>query len=359
MTNNLSVISAGMMGQVTDRRGSSNRTTGPARPVSIDDVPEQLPPLVLLVGDEELLVSRAIARVTAVGRSEDPTITETEKSGSELEGPELHELLGPSLFGDRRLVVLRAAQDVRAAALPILAGYLETPAEGTTLVLHHLGGAKGKAVLEASRKAGALEVPCAKITRASERADFVRAEVRRAGGRIEPAAVAALLDAVGSDLRELAATASQLVSDSGGMVSIDLVRAFHQGRAEVSGFAVADLAVVGNVAGALEALRYALDLGVPHVVIADALADGVRTIARVASAGRANNEFHLANRLGMPPWKVKRAQAQMRGWTEPGVRQALKVVADLNADVKGEAVSAAWALDKAVQRLAEARSVPR
>jgi DNA polymerase III subunit delta len=137
------------------------------------------------------------------------------------------------------------------------------------------------------------------------------------------------------------------------------VRAYHQGRAEVSGFAIADLAVVGNVPGALEALRYALEVGVPHVVIADALADGVRTIARVASAGRANNEFHLANRLGMPPWKVKRAQAQMRGWTEPGVRQALKVVADLNADVKGEAVSAAWALDKAVVRLAEARSVPR
>ena len=79
----------------------------------------------------------------------------------------------------------------------------------------------------------------------------------------------------------------------------------------------------GNVAGALEALRYALDVGVPHVVIADALADGVRTIARVASAGRASNEFQLANRLGMPPWKVKRAQSQSRGWTEPGVRQAL------------------------------------
>ena len=56
----------------------------------------------------------------------------------------------------------------------------------------------------------------------------------------------------------------------------------------------------------------------------------------------------------MPPWKVKRAQSQSRGWTEPGVRQALRAVAVLNADVKGEAASPAWALERARARLADA-----
>ncbi|HZZ96155.1 MAG TPA: DNA polymerase III subunit delta, partial [Jatrophihabitantaceae bacterium] len=119
-----------------------------------------------------------------------------------------------------------------------------------------------------------------------------------------------------------------------------------------------DLAVVGNAPGALEALRYALDVGVPHVVIADALADGVRTIARVGSAGR-GNEYQLASKLGMPPWKVKRAQSQSRGWTEAGVRRALGVVAVLNADVKGEAANPAWALERAVRQLAQARTGAR
>jgi DNA polymerase-3 subunit delta len=211
-------------------------------------------------------------------------------------------------------------------------------------------------LLDKVRKLGALEIPCAKLTRADERAEFVRAEVRRSGGTIEPAAVAALLDAVGSDLRELAASSAQLVSDSGGRIDVSVVRAYHQGRAEVSGFVVSDQAVAGNTAGALEALRYALDLGVPHVVIADALADGVRTIARVASAGR-GSEYQLASRLGMPPWKVKRAQSQGRGWSEPGMRRALRVVAVLNADVKGEAASPAWALERAVRALGHARAV--
>ena len=326
----------------------------PARPVSLDALPEPLPPLFLLVGDEELLVDRAVGAISAAARRADPSVAQTELAGTQLEGPELHEMLGPSLFGDARLLILRTAQDVRVAAAAVLMPYLAQPADGVVIVLHHAGGAKGKAVLEAARKAGALEIACAKLTRPDERADFVRAEVRRAGGRIAPDAVSVLLDAVGSDLRELSAVANQLVSDSGGDVGPDLVRAYHRGRAEVSGFAVSDLAVTGRPGAALEALRFALSVGVPHVVIADALADGVRSIARVASAGR-GDKFALAKQLGMPPWKVQRVQGQVRGWTESGLRDALGLVATLNADVKGAAADPAYALERAVRGLGVAR----
>lgn len=327
-----------------------------SRTVSVADLPSPLPGVILLVGDEELFVERAISAIAAAARQADPGAVETELAGSQLEGGELHELLGPSLFGDSRLLVVRAAQDVRSAAAAVLTPYLEEPVDGTVVVLQHAGGAKGKALLERARKARALEIGCAKLTRPDDRAEFVRDEVRRAGGRIAPDAVAALLDAVGSDLRELAAVSAQLVSDSGGAVSIEIVRSYHRGRAEVSGFAVSDLAVVGRSAAALEALRFALSVGVPHVVIADALADGIRSMARVASAGR-GDQYALAKRLGMPPWKVKRASSQARGWSEGGLRAAFGVVARLNADVKGEAVDPSYALERAVRRLALARGM--
>jgi DNA polymerase-3 subunit delta len=327
----------------------------PARSVSVDDLPDPLPGVILVVGDEELLVERAISALSAAARRAAPDVVETELAGGQLEGSELHELLGPSLFGDARVLVLRSAQDVRSAALPVLSQYVQSPAESTLIVLQHAGGAKGKALLDLARKAGALEIACARVTRPDERADFVRAEVRRCGGRIAADAVGVLLDAVGSDLRELAAVAAQLVSDSGGTIDVDLVRAYHRGRAEVSGFAVADLAVVGRSGPALEALRFALSVGVPHVVIADALADGVRSVARVASAGR-GDQYALAKKLGMPPWKVKRAASQGRGWTEDGLRKAFEVVATLNADVKGEAVDPGYALERAIRRLGAARA---
>ena len=328
----------------------------PSRPVDIDDLPDPLPSLFLLVGDEGLLVDRAISAISAAARRADPSVAETRLAGSELEGSELHEMLGPSLFGEARVLIVEGGQDVRVAAAAVLGPYLESPAEGTVIVLHHLGGAKGKAVLETARKAKALEIGCARLTRPEERADFVRAEVRRNGGRIGPDAVAALLDAVGSDLRELAAVSGQLVSDSGGEVGLDVVRAYHRGRAEVTGFAVSDLAVVGRSGPALEALRFALAVGVPHVVIADALADGVRSVARVASAGR-GDQYALAKKLGMPPWKVKRASSQARGWNAAGLRQALGVVATLNADVKGAAADPAFALELAVRRIGAARAL--
>lgn len=263
------------------------------------------------------------------------------------------------MFGDSRLLVLRSGQDLKAPAIEALRPYLADggnggAADGTTIVVHHVGGAKGKAVLELMRGARALEVACAKLTRAEERHDFVRAEVRRAGGSISPDATAALVDAVGSDLRELAAVSAQLVSDSGGRIDIDLVRAYHRGRAEVTGFAVADLAVSGRGAEALETLRHALSIGVAEVLVADALAEGIRSIARVASAGRAD-PYALARTLGMPPWKVKKSAAQARGWTEQGVRRALAVVATLNADVKGAAVSGPYALERAIRELAALR----
>ena len=55
--------------------------------------------------------------------------------------------------------------------------------------------------------------------------------------------VTAIIDAVGSDLRELAAVCSQLVADTDGAVDATAVRRYYSGRAEVKGFDIADKAV--------------------------------------------------------------------------------------------------------------------
>jgi DNA polymerase-3 subunit delta len=91
------------------------------------------------------------------------------------------------------------------------------------------------------------------------------------------------------------------------------------------------------------------------VLVADALADGVRSIARVSSAGR-GNPYAMASSLGMPPWKVKRAQSQARGWSATGLSRAMQTVAALNADVKGVAADPSYALEAAIRDLAAARA---
>ncbi|MBO0874982.1 MAG: DNA polymerase III subunit delta [Pseudonocardia sp.] len=313
-------------------------------------------PLRLIVGDEELLVERAVARALASARAADPDAELRRVAAASLTRSELAELVSPSLFAEGRVVVLESAHDANKDIAAAIIDYVRQPVDGVSLVVLHAGGAKGKALAEALRSAGAEVTECARVTRYDERVDFVRAEIRRAGGRITQDGVRVLIDAVGNDLRELASAAAQLVADTAGAVDDTAVRRYHRGRAEVTGFAVAEKAVTGDRAGALEALRWAELVGVPAVLVADALADAVRTVAKVGAAGR-GDPYRMAGSLGMPPWKVRKAQAQARGWRPAGVALAMAAVAEVNADVKGAAADANYALERAVLRVVHAHDL--
>jgi DNA polymerase-3 subunit delta len=313
-------------------------------------------PLRLVVGEEEFLVERSVHDILAELRQVEPQAELRRHEVSDLTPAELIELLSPSLFGEGQLVVLASGQDANKEIAEAILSQAKILGDGIVLAVLHSGGGRSKPAKDlpgALRKAGAEVIECPKVTKPADRESFVRSEVRRAGGKIDGAAVLALLETVGSDLRELSSAATQLVADTDGNVDEPAVRRYHRGRAEVTGFAVAEKAVNGDRAGAMEALRWAMQLGVPHVLVADALADGVRTVARVSAVGRAD-PFRLASELGMPPWKVKKALAQSRAWTPEGLAEAMQVVAEVNADVKGAAADFDYALERAVLRIVAA-----
>jgi DNA polymerase-3 subunit delta len=312
-------------------------------------------PVHLVLGEEELLVERAIEQVVAQVRAEDPAAEVRRIRAAELSPADLADALSPSLFAEGRVLVLLAAHEVGKELATAIIEQAADPPEGIVLVVVHAGGARNKALADALRKGGAAVTTCNKITRFEERADFVRAEARRVGGKITADAVGAVIEAVGSDLRELASATSQLVADTGGAVDERAVRRYHRGRAEASGFAVADKVVAGDRAGALEALRWAQLLGVPSVLVADALADALRTLAKVGSAGRGDPN-RLAGTLGMPPWKIRKAQQQVRSWGPEALAVAYAAAAEVNADVKGAAADADYALERAVLRIIAARA---
>jgi DNA polymerase-3 subunit delta len=307
----------------------------------------------LVLGDEELLVERAVAAVLRDARKTAGTqdVPVDRLRAGEVSTSELAELLSPSLFADERVVVLEAAGEAGKDAAALIADAAADLPPGTMLVVVHSGGGRAKALADQLKKIGAQVHPCARITKAAERADFVRRELRTLKAKVGDETVTAVLDAVGSDIRELAAVCSQLVADTGGHVDAEAVRRYHSGKAEVKGFDIADKAVVGDVAGAAEALRWAMMRGEPQVVLADALAEAVHTIARVAPLS--GDPYRLASELGMPPWRVQKAQKQARRWSRTSVAEAVRLVATLNADVKGAAADADYALEATVRKVAE------
>jgi DNA polymerase-3 subunit delta len=310
----------------------------------------------LLLGEEELLVSRAVAEVVGAARAADPDADIRDVPAAGLPPGEVAELLSPSLFGGRRVLVVRDAHQAGKDLVAALSGYAADAVEDVTLVVAHSGGGAkaAKSLVEVMKNAGAEVVSCARVTKYRDKVAFVRREVQRNGGRCSEDAAQLMLDNVGSDLRELASVCAQLTSDTGGNVDVAAVRRYHSGRADVSGFTVADAVMVGDSPAALEALRWAMNIGVDPVPVADALADGVRTVAKVAAAG-SGNPYRLASQLGMPPWKVERAQRQAKGWSGPGLSRAMQIAAETNAQVKGGAEDRVHALERAVLTMVDAR----
>jgi len=324
----------------------------------------------VVVGEEELLVERAVARLVAAatgatrqgghgGADSGPLPAAAgvhEVAGGALSPGELTALTAPSLFGGGSLVVIRDAHNAGKDVAEELARLAAAPPPDVRLVVTHAGGAKGKALLASLTGNGARVIECPKITRVADRMDFVRGEFRAAGRAIDDGGVRALIDALGSDLREIASASAQLAADTTGVIGQAEVARYYRGRAEASGFSVADRAVEGRLSEALELLRWALAVGVAPVLISSGLAQGVRLLGRVAAAPKGRGSAELAAEVGAPPWKIDRVRHQLRGWEPEGIARALGAVAEADAQVKGEGTSPGYALEVAIRAIVACRS---
>src|SRR4029450_3443824 len=113
-----------------------------------------------------------------------------------------------SLFGGGRVVVVQEADALDAVAREAVLALAADPAAGTAVVLRAgAPGRQGKFFKDVQRHAATVLV--AKL-KPSERASWLRSEVRRLGRKADEAAVAALVDTVGQDLRELAGAVAKL-----------------------------------------------------------------------------------------------------------------------------------------------------
>jgi DNA polymerase-3 subunit delta len=315
--------------------------------------------VVLVVGAEGVLADRAVAAVLTAAREADP---ETEVERMDAAGYQSGRLViatSPSLFGGGKVVILEGVDQANEALVVDVTGYLKNPAQDACVVIRHSGGARARPLLEAARKIGAPEASCQPLTRDDEKVEFANNEFRRAGRKITPAAVRALVDAVGNDLRELWASCSQLVSDistdEAARIDVDSVERYFGGRVEVTGFKVADAAVAGHRDEALVLLRHALATGADPVPLVAAVAMKVRALAKVSAAGRGSSAV-LAKELGMAPWQIDRARRELSGWNESGLAVAVMALAEADAAVKGGGRDPVYAVERLVLTVAGHRT---
>jgi DNA polymerase-3 subunit delta len=312
--------------------------------------------VVLVTGKEEFLSERTVVSVREAVRRHDAEAELAESPAMDLTLATLGEMSAPSLFTATRCVVVRKLEDLPDESVAGLLDYCAAPVEDVALVLVHSGGQRGSGVLTKLRKLPAVTEVKSEEVKPSALPQFVVSEVATHGATIAPDAAAFLVQAVGHDLRSLAAAADQLTSDfPGEQLTVETVQRYFGGRAEAKSFSVADAAFAGKRAVALEELRWAIDTGTPAVLVTSAMAGSARSLARYLGAGRGMGEGDLARELGVPPWKVRTVRDQSRSWSPDSIAAALQAVAVADADIKGRAHDASYTLERLVLTVAALR----
>jgi len=309
----------------------------------------------LILGSEAALADRALSKILAQLKVEKAEVT-TISAGDAVVG-DISDALAPSLFSERRALIIKDLQDLPEESRDEITRYLPEPDATTTLIFVHKGGVKGKALLDAIKKVKPEIIACEPLKKDAEKEQFVKDLFLDSGRKASPGAVAALVGALGGDMRELQQAVSQIALDApAGVIDEKYIDEFHQGRIETTGFDVADATIDGNLPTALISLRSAIETGTDPVMVTSAIASALRSLAKVSGSASGAKSFELAGQLGMAPWQIDKARRQLQGWTPRALSKAVQAIALADAQVKGAATDPIYALEKAVATITAARA---
>ncbi|HUP98980.1 MAG TPA: DNA polymerase III subunit delta [Aeromicrobium sp.] len=306
----------------------------------------------------EFLADRTRARAVAAVLAGEPECEITTSAAGSMGVGEFLGLTSASLFSASTALVLTDLQDIPDGPADEVVAYALEPSPDVALILLHAGGPKGKKVLDQLRAAPAVtEV---KVEAPKYERDFVgwvRGEGREVGAPFDEAAATLLVQAVGQDLRALAGAVDQLAATREGdeSISVETVRKYFGGRADVRGYEIADAAIDGRFDVALERTRWAESAKVAAPIIVSALASGLRSLAKLADVKAGMSDADIARLVGAPPFKIRSLRQQLRGWDAVGLAEALRAVAAADLDIKSGEADPAYAVERLVLQIAQAR----
>jgi DNA polymerase-3 subunit delta len=306
-------------------------------------------PAYLLAG-EEFLAAEALDKVRAEVAA-DP-LSEMAFTPDAAPAELVEALSTSSLLGGRRLVIVRDAQDLKKDHAEALTAYLESPSPDSVLVLVAAGRTKLDAAVKKHGAVIPLEAP-----RGRRLVGWLRERARAHNLRVDDRAGWALVDAVGTELRDLDGALSQLASGTDGRVGVPEVRRMFPRLADQRVFAFTDAVGDRRLDPAMGNLRRLLEQGDEPLVLFGSLVAHVRRLLR---ARRYADESAAAvgDALGLPAWRAERLQKQARSYREEELVAALGILAEVDVEIKGGDLPPEVALEKAVWRIVSGESVP-
>ena len=301
-------------------------------------------PVYLLTG-ETFLAEEAVDRIRAEAGTD--RLSEASFGGDVPAAELLGALDTPSLLGGRRLVVVRDAGDLGKEQVEALTRYLEAPSPSAVLVLVATGRTKLDAAVRAAGSVLTLEAP-----KGRRLVGWIRERGREHKLRVDDRAGWALLDSVGTELRDLDAALSQLSTalGTGAAIGAAEVRKAFPRLADERVFAFQDAVGERRLAVAMTALRRLLEQGDEPLMVFGALSSQMRRMLRARRFADLDAKA-VADAMGLPGWRAERLQRQCRTYREEELVEAMTVLAATDVEMKGGDLPPEAALERAVVQI--------
>ena len=295
-------------------------------------------PVHVLSGSERFFVDRAVAalRAAAVGPSGD-AFNEQVFQGKGQSAQRVAEAARTlPMMSQTRFVLVRSIDQMPAAELDQLAGYLAEPSPTTCLVMtaDKLDGRMKFTKL--SKKAGYLSD--ASPLKAGAMRSFVSGEAAARGLRLDGDAAAALVDALGTDLAAVDDALERLSLYVADAKTIDLaaVEACVSRVRVESIWALVDAVAQRQRRAALQAASSLLADREPPLRILAMVARQLRMVARMQQGlHQGLSPTEAVKMAGAPPFKARELGAAARGFSPERLSQAFIVLADTDLALKG------------------------
>ncbi len=242
----------------------------------------------------------------------------------EIDGAEWHggltgDLATPSLFGEKRGLLVANAQDLTADAAAEVGHYASAPSPDARLLLAFVVSQRSKGppkkVLEALGKA--VEVRRIAVER-KELPGWVMARAKARGLSATPQGAKQLVDTLGEDPAALDQAVEQLASshtEEG--ITPETVNAQFRGLGERRIWDLTDAAFTGNVAGAMRTLSALLDSGEEPLALLGGIASRLRDLIRVRALPPKTPLGEVARQAGLRfDWQARRYVEQAKRYRE-------------------------------------------
>jgi DNA polymerase-3 subunit delta len=300
---------------------------------------------VYLLTGEQFLVEEALDKIRK--ENETDPLSEIDFDSS-VEMAEIGGALDtPSLLGGTRMVVLREANGLKKDQVEALTSYIESPSPSAVLVLVADGRTKFDAAVKKHGAVISLDPP-----KGRRLAGWIRERARERKLVLDDRAAWALIDSVGTELRDLDGALEQLFTSRGPgsrFGAADVRQAFPR-LADERVFALTDAVGDRKLPVAMHTLRRLLMQGDPPVVLFGAVIAHVRRMLR-ARRYADQGPGAVASALGLPEWRAKAMARQARSYREDELIDALRILAEADLDMKEGNVNGDAALESAVYRI--------